>query len=88
MDKNPKISLFNLPSLDKFPEGNHSLQMINTLNVIPLQPSLDNLDIPPQQPSEDSLAERLSPVATTTPSGKKRKAGCTCKKTYCLKMYC
>lgn len=46
MDKNPKISLFNFPSLDKFPEVNNSLQMINTFNAIPRQPSLDNLDIP------------------------------------------
>ena len=88
MDKNPKISMFNFPSLDKFPEVNQSLKMINTFNAIPPQPSLDNLDIPIHPPSEDSLAERLSPLPTATHSGKKRKIGCTCKKTFCLKMYC
>lgn len=89
VDKNPKISFFNLPSLDKFPEYNQSMQMINTLNMIPNQPSLDNLDIPPQHSlEEDSLAERISHVPTASNSHKKRKIGCTCKKTYCLKMYC
>ena len=79
--------MFNFPSLDKFPEYNQSLKMINTLNMIPAQPSMDNFDIPGPTPEEDSLADRLSPQATT-PSGKKKKLGCTCKKTFCLKMYC
>ena len=88
-DKNPKISFFNLPSLDKFPEVNQSLKMINTLNLIPNQPSIDNLDIPPvHSREEDSLGERISHVPTAANSNKKRKIGCTCKKTYCLKMYC
>ena len=89
-DNNQKISVFNLPSLDILPDYNQSLKMINTLNVIPNQPSLDNLDIPlnsPQQ-EEDSLAERISHVQTAANSSKKRRLGCTCKKTFCLKMYC
>ena len=48
-DKNPKISLLNFPSLDKFPDYNQSLKMINTINVLPNQPSLDNLDLPAPQ---------------------------------------
>ena len=43
---------------------------------------------PPLPEEEDSLGERISPVNTTPHSHRKRKGGCTCKKTHCLKMYC
>ncbi len=45
-DKNNRISFLNFPSLEKISEGNHSLKLINTINVIPNPPSLDNLDFP------------------------------------------
>lgn len=34
-DKNNRISFLNFPSLEKISEGNHSLKLINTINVIP-----------------------------------------------------
>jgi len=56
-DKNPRTSFLDFPSVGNFPECHLSLKMINTINAIPNQPSLDNLDIP-VAPSleEDSLA--------------------------------
>ena len=88
-DKNPRTSFLDLPSLGNFPECHQSLKMINTLNAIPNPPSLDNLDLPlALSLEEDSFAERISHVQTAANSGKKRKMGCTCKKTFCLKMYC
>jgi hypothetical protein len=75
--------------MEGLPEVHTSLRMINTLNAIPQQPSLGDLDLPPPPSAEeDSLAERISPLPTAPNSTKKRKLGCTCKKTFCLKMYC
>ena len=90
--KPSKLSFFNLPSVEQFPDINQSLKMINTINAIPNQLSLDNLDLPLENShpaaEDDSLAERISRVPTTANSAKKKKIGCTCKKTFCLKMYC
>ncbi len=56
--------------------------------MLPHHGSLENMEIPADCPEEDSLGERISHVQTAANSGKKRKIGCTCKKTFCLKMYC
>ena len=50
-DNNPKVSFFNLPSIDNMPENHQTLKMINTINAIPTPPSMDNLDLPQQIPS-------------------------------------
>jgi hypothetical protein len=85
----PNFDLF--PSMDNMPEVHHSLKMINTINAFPPNPH-DQLDLPidppKQEPQEDSFAEKCSYVQTPNNSAKKKKVGCTCKKTFCLKMYC
>ena len=90
-DKFGKNSFFSLPSCDKFPQFNHSLKFINSINAFPSQ-SCINIENPPEQtplpPEEDSLAEHLTLLHATSNSTKKKKMGCTCKKTLCLKMYC
>lgn len=90
-EKLSKNSFFNLPSYEKFPEFNNSLKMINTVNVFPNNNSCENIDMPMAQPvqqEEDSLDKHLNHVQTAANSAKKRRVGCTCKKTFCLKMYC
>lgn len=88
MSDHPQNHFFSLlPSLSQFPDNNHSLKLINTLNVLP-QGTEDDIDLPaPPLHPEDSLSLRIHPPPTT-PSTKRKKMGCTCKKTFCLKMYC
>lgn len=77
-----------MPSFEEFPEQHHSLKMINTINAFP-QPTDDHIENPPRQqsqPEEDSLGEQI--IVPQPQPQKKKKTGCTCKKTFCLKMYC
>lgn len=84
----PTFDLF--PSMENMPEMHLSLKMINTINAFPN--NIENLDMPDssrkEDQQEDSFAERCSFVQTVTNSSKKKKMGCSCKKTFCLKMYC
>jgi len=65
--------------------------LINTHNALPLHPD-DNTPLPHAglnlDPPEDSLGEGISLMQTMLNTTKKKKGGCTCKKTFCLKMYC
>ncbi len=42
-NKFSKNSFFNFPSIDKFPDLNQSLKMINSENVFPNLASLENI---------------------------------------------
>ena len=77
-DPFPKASFLNIPSIPSIPNALVTLQMINTVNQLPIQSALS--------PNEDSLGVSLLP--THNHSSKKKKIGCTCKKTQCLKLYC
>ena len=90
----PDESVYSLPPLPGLPL---SLQLINTERL--LQPSST-----PSIPNEDSLhylhyedpsielelpcQENAQPTFASTSHIRKKKTGCTCKKTRCLKMYC
>ncbi len=59
-----KNSFFNLPSVNDLPDLNHSLKLINTINVFPQQSSFENMDLavvgtgtgdPVPEGGEDSL---------------------------------
>jgi hypothetical protein len=63
------------------------MHLINTYNQLNFT-THNNLDLPQPHENEDSLAERISHNNTAANSAKKKKIGCTCKKTFCLKMYC
>lgn len=87
-----KSSFVSFSSFEDLPDINQSLKMINTINMLPNQPSYEDIELPveqvDQQYEEDSIAGHISHVPTTNNSAKKKKVGCTCKKTFCLKMYC
>ena len=83
--------------MEHLPELNLSLKLINTVNAFPQPSSFENMELAVigtatgeagGEGGEDSLGERISHVATAAHSAKKKRAGCTCKKTFCLKMYC
>ena len=40
-----KNSFFNLPSVENLPDLNHSLKLINTVNVFPQHSSFENMDL-------------------------------------------
>ena len=86
-------SFFRLPSI---PNITHTLQLIETQkNFLPN--SIVSLDRHISEPldhddQELSIDNKMPPtpneVVTQTSITKKKKMGCTCKKTKCLKMYC
>ena len=84
-----KEDLLNgLPSFNRI---QNTLMMIETIKNIPNH-SLTNLDpLPSHLDDEDSLAieiKQINAPSFSTPDAKRKKTGCTCKKTNCLKRYC
>lgn len=65
--------------------------MINSINDFPINLA-DNIDFSSarniNEVDENSLAERCSIVGIDNNKAKKKRLGCSCKKTFCLKMYC
>lgn len=83
--------LRGLPSLNGI---QNTLLMIETIKNFPTH-SLTSLDAPEPLPlnkdEEDSLGVSIrldEPEAAATPVARRKKTGCTCKKTNCLKRYC
>lgn len=90
--------ILDFPSIQQ----HNTLRLIETEHQIPLPSilSLSNLDKPTQQPTrpllldEDEDLDSLGLAIQNQDSSaedaaqRKRKGGCTCKKTNCIKMYC
>lgn len=92
----PDLDSFN-QSMPPFPYPNGSMHLIETNRILPGIISMtgfeQKLGPPPMEGSqEDSLGAGIEPPVKSIEmeqSGQKRKKeGCTCKKTNCLKMYC
>ena len=85
-------STFDLfPSISNLADPQPSLKMITSFNNYP-PPFYDHVDPPsleghiPLDPGSPKKKNHLMKTAQNTQ--KKKKSGCTCKKTFCLKMYC
>lgn len=86
-------SFLMMPSI---PNLTHTLLLIQTNKYFPVNSTV-SLDKNVSQKWEDSVQDELSldiklnnhqETITSTSTIKKKKGGCTCKKTKCLKMYC